>query len=112
MGESPRQENNLSQGPQSDRLDSWKEIAAYLDRDVRTVIRWEKKEGLPVHRHTHHKQATVYAARSEIDTWLENRDTGLDKDEPAQEFRFFSENKKTVVDVAGAAVPAAKGSYF
>ena len=35
----------------SDRLDSWKEIAAYLNRDVTTVQRWEKREGMPVHRH-------------------------------------------------------------
>ena len=84
-----------------DRLDSWKEIATYLQRTVATVKRWEKKEGLPAHRHVHNKQATVYASRSEIDTWLENRDSGLDKDEPAQGFRFFSENKKTVVGVAG-----------
>ncbi|PYT73396.1 MAG: hypothetical protein DMG42_12615 [Acidobacteria bacterium] len=36
-------------------LDSWKEIAAYLDREVRTVQRWEKKEGLPVHRQIHER---------------------------------------------------------
>jgi DNA-binding transcriptional regulator YiaG len=36
-----------------DRLDSWKEIAAYLNRDVTTVQRWEKREGMPVHRHLH-----------------------------------------------------------
>src|SRR3954470_21465886 len=54
---------------QNGRLDSWKEIAVYLGRDVRTVQRWEKKEGLPVHRHLHEKLGTVYAYKSEIDTW-------------------------------------------
>ena len=39
--------------PVEDRLDSWKEIAAYLKRDVTTVQRWEKREGMPVHRHLH-----------------------------------------------------------
>ena len=39
--------------PAVDRLDSWKEIAAYLKRDVTTVQRWEKREGMPVHRHLH-----------------------------------------------------------
>jgi TolB-like protein/Tfp pilus assembly protein PilF len=53
----------------SDRLDSWKEIAAYLGREVRTVQGWEKLEGLPVHRHQHGRQGTVYAFKSEIDTW-------------------------------------------
>ena len=32
------------------RLDSWKEIAAYLNRDVTTVQRWEKREAMPIHR--------------------------------------------------------------
>ena len=56
------------ESPATERLDSWKEIAAYLKRDESTVRRWEK-EGLPVHRHTHKKKATVYAHKSEIDVW-------------------------------------------
>ena len=59
-----------------EKLDSWKEIAVYLNRDISTVQRWEKEEGLPVHRHLHHKQATVYAYGSEIDAWLEDRQMG------------------------------------
>jgi TolB-like protein/cytochrome c-type biogenesis protein CcmH/NrfG len=55
--------------PASDRLDSWKEIAAYLSRGVRTVRRWEHEEGLPVHRHVHKVLGSVYAFRSEIDAW-------------------------------------------
>src|SRR5437899_11182393 len=55
----------------SERLDSWKEIAAYLKRDESTVRRWEK-EGLPVHRHTHKRKATVYAHKSEIDAWWDD----------------------------------------
>ena len=53
----------------TDRLDSWKEIAAYLNRSVRTVRRWEADEGLPVHRHMHRALGSVYAFRSEIDAW-------------------------------------------
>lgn len=52
----------------SERLDSWKEIAAYLKRDESTVRRWEK-EGLPVHRHVHKRKASVYAYKPEIDVW-------------------------------------------
>jgi len=52
----------------SERLDSWKEIAAYLKRGESTVRRWEK-EGLPVHRHAHKSKASVYAYTSEIDVW-------------------------------------------
>ncbi len=58
--------------PADDRLDSWKEIALYLNRDVRTVRRWEKDQGLPVRRHQHQKGASVFAYKSEIDTWRQN----------------------------------------
>ena len=44
-------------------LESWKQIAAYLDRSERTVRRWEASEGLPVHRREHEKQDTVFAFR-------------------------------------------------
>src|SRR4029453_10888061 len=55
------------------RLDSWKEIAGYLKTSVRTVQRWEKYEGLPVHRHAHSRQDTVYAYTGEIEEWRGDR---------------------------------------
>ena len=55
------------------RLDSWKEIAGYLKHSVGTVQRWERREGLPVHRHSHLKRDSVYAFVAEIDAWLGNR---------------------------------------
>lgn len=55
------------------RLDSWKEIAAYFERRVRTVQRWEKSEGLPVHRHQHEKGSSVYAFTAELDAWWTRR---------------------------------------
>jgi Tol biopolymer transport system component len=66
-----------AQGPRTpkddDRLDSWKEIAAYVGRDTRTVARWEKSEGFPIHRHAHQKKHTVYAFKHEIDAWRQAR---------------------------------------
>ena len=59
--------------PVEDRLDSWKEIAAYLKRDVTTVQRWEKREGMPVHRHLHDRMGSVYASRAELDAWARRR---------------------------------------
>jgi Tol biopolymer transport system component len=56
-----------------DRLDSWKEIAAYLNRDVTTVQRWEKREGMPVQRHLHDKMGSVYSSRAELDAWARGR---------------------------------------
>ena len=63
---------NQGQSP-SDRLDSWKEIAAYLHRDITTVQRWEKREGMPVHRHLHDKKGSVYAFRADLDAWMRTR---------------------------------------
>jgi len=59
--------------PLDERLDSWKEIAAYLNRDVTTVQRWEKREGMPVHRHLHDRMGSVYAFRSELEAWASSR---------------------------------------
>src|SRR6188474_3749012 len=55
------------------RLDSWKEIAAYLGRGMRTVQRWEREEGLPVHRLVHGKRGSIYARREELAAWWESR---------------------------------------
>ncbi len=52
-------------------MDSWKEIANYFRREVRTVQLWEKREGLPVHRHFHKLLGSVFAFRSELDAWNE-----------------------------------------
>jgi len=73
MAAQPPSANSPSNHADSERLDSWKEIAVYLRRDLRTVQRWEEHEGLPVHRHLHGKQGSVYAFRQELDAWLANR---------------------------------------
>ena len=52
-----------------DRLESWKEIAVYLERDERTARRWEKDEGLPIRRHRLIKRSSVYAYASELESW-------------------------------------------
>jgi len=65
---------NGSNGLQGGRLDSWKDIAAYLRRDVRTAIRWEKDKGLPVHRIPGGKRQAVFAFTAELDRWLTQED--------------------------------------
>ena len=55
------------------RLDSWKEIAAFLRRGIRTVQRWEREEGLPVHRLAHEKRGSIYARCEELEAWWESR---------------------------------------
>jgi pentatricopeptide repeat protein len=62
-------------------FDSWKEIATYVKRDVSTVQRWEKREGMPVHRHVHERRGSVYAYSSELDAWLRGRKLRLEEEE-------------------------------
>ncbi len=74
-----------SEKTSEDRLDSWKEIAAYLGRDVTTVQRWEKREGMPVHRHVHDKRGSVYALAPELDAWLQGRRHSLGQEQVEKE---------------------------
>src|SRR5258708_25531605 len=87
-----------------DRLDSWKEIAVYLDREVRTVQRWEKCEGLPVRRQFHVKGGTVWAFKHDIDAWFNNRCQVVSKAAP--EGRLLERS----VSCSGPASLDAKGS--
>ncbi len=63
-------------------LTSWKAIAAVFGRDVRTVQRWEKEEGLPVHRHLHHRRHSVWANREDLEAWWQQRGPTLRATEP------------------------------
>src|SRR5215469_4003776 len=65
----------------SERLDSWKEIASHLKRSVRTVTRWEREQGMPVHRYT---TGTVYAYKSELDGWWLSRGQEIEREPPAE----------------------------
>ena len=74
--------------PSGKKLDSWGEIATYLGREVRTVQRWERTEGLPVRRHEHKKKSTVYAYTGELDAWIKQRQP---KDDPEADAAFVPE---------------------
>ena len=52
------------------RLNGWKEIALHLGKGTRTVQRWEKLYGLPVHRIGREGGEIVFAFRDEIDRWM------------------------------------------
>ena len=60
-----------------DILDTWKGIASYLGRDVRTVQRWERTRNLPVHRLPGADKAAVFARKSELERW--RNQTGTDE---------------------------------
>ena len=95
----PTLDKSLSEIPSESRiLDSWKAIALYLQRDVTTVQRWEKQEGMPVHRHLHHKRGSVYALSSELDAWRQSRKLRFDDvQEPAPEAPAGSDRQQTTV---------------
>ena len=61
--------------PTIDILNSWKEIASYLGRGVRTVQRWEREVGLPVRRPRAKMRSAVMATRQELQAWIRNRAT-------------------------------------
>ncbi len=61
-------QRNKSQEPRF--LSSWKEIANYMGKGVRTVQRYEAHYGLPVRRPAGKSRAAVIATRAEIDAWI------------------------------------------
>lgn len=73
MPAQPGAEKDGERDSRGNRLESWKEIAGYLNRHVTTIRRWEKHEGLPVHRHRHAKLGSIYAYTRELDAWFEGR---------------------------------------
>jgi TolB-like protein/Flp pilus assembly protein TadD len=99
-------ENGVSPGPEGSplpekKLVSWKEIAVHLGREVRTVQRWEKTEGLPVKRHEHQKKSTVYAYPSELDDWVKKRQP---VDDPEADAAFVPDPEPGEVNSVAAAV--------
>jgi Tol biopolymer transport system component len=122
MGE-PSPGTPLSERPLEDRLDSWKEIASWLKRDVTTVQRWEKREGMPVHRHLHDRIGSVYASRTELDAWMRSRKPQAGQENgigeiapdptagpPESRMRRLVNRWRLVLTLAGVAVVLAMGA--
>ena len=97
--------------PDRDRLDSWKEIAVYLGREVRTAQRWEKREGLPVHRHIHAKASSVYAFKHEIDAWLHSR-RAASEPAPKEEYSERAVKSLDLPLLAATRIPAKSRSWL
>jgi hypothetical protein len=93
-------------GPERDRLDSWKEIAVYLGREVRTAQRWEKREGLPIRRHIHEKASSVCAFKHEIDAWLHSRNWAASEPAPKEDCSEPATGSLNPTLVAAARTPA------
>ncbi len=93
--------------PAGARLETWKQIAGFFDREVRTVQRWEKTLGLPVHRYRNAKQDSVYAFEHELKTWREAR-RQLTRSESANG-RPAAESDSQPVSAAQAMAEAVRG---
>jgi tetratricopeptide (TPR) repeat protein len=77
----------VAERPASDRLETWGEIAVYLNREIRTVQRWEKTMGLPIRRlgGGPDKQSRVFALKSELDVWWHEHEVLRNAPEPHDE---------------------------
>jgi TolB-like protein len=95
-----------------DRLDSWKEIAAYMKREIRTLHRWEAHEGLPIHRHLHKERGSVYAYKSELDSWWSNRRAVLERPTAAADVTHSREQRKLISVFVSLAILLAATAYF
>lgn len=67
------------------RLDGWKAISGYFNRDRSTVMRWAQQRNLPVHRVPGGKQGSVFALESELEAWFAQRGTALDEVQTADD---------------------------
>ena len=98
----PVQNRPADDRPASDRLDSWKEIAAYLRKEVRTVQRWERSSDLPVRRLAHAKMGTVFAYKSDLDAWWRDSQTKLETEESRTDTDSDSSRSKIAVPTTPA----------
>jgi TolB-like protein/Flp pilus assembly protein TadD len=98
--------------PGGRRLESWKEIAAHLKRDVATTRRWEKREGLPVHRHHHDKAGSVYAYTTELDAWRESRSRRPEPSPSAESERLTRRRLVLKATLSAAILAGVVSAYF
>jgi hypothetical protein len=98
--------------PDTDRLDTWKEIAVYLGREVRTAQRWEQREGLPVNRHVHAKASSVWALKHEIDAWLHSRNGAVSESALKEKCAKPAAESLNPTVLAAARMQAKSGSWL
>src|SRR5947209_2233388 len=84
------------------KLETWGEIAAYLRREIRTVQRWERFQGLPIRRLQLGRLGPVYAYRSELDRWYRERQPQPENDEEDSDEEL---EKSTNGDIPGDIAP-------
>lgn len=115
----PKRQGNptwtMAESTHQRRLDSWKEIAAYLKRDERTAMRWAKDRGLPVHHVPGRGRGTVFAYAQEIEAWLSHPSAVLDSNGPEKAVAVSARPKIkrwTLASVAGGLVILSLIAFF
>jgi len=88
-----RRYGTLSNMPASQQtLSSWKEIAAYFGRGIRTVQRWERELQLPVYRPKSSHKAPVLAFSNELERWSRSRSIAPSREFKVQQVRTLLQN--------------------
>ncbi len=92
--------------PESEVFTSWKEIASYLNKGVRTVQRWEAEFGLPVRRPISKRRGRVHALRQDLDEWMNStwahragKLATRDSDERHRTIELRLQNRQLLADV-------------
>jgi tetratricopeptide (TPR) repeat protein len=105
----------LDEGKSERRLESWKEIAVFFDRDEKTVRRWEKDLGLPVHRQPGVSKGRVYAFAPELSEWLAKprtlRAQGVSERDPELVVTAVSP-RASEISRPGTAKPAGRRAFY
>jgi tetratricopeptide (TPR) repeat protein len=94
----------IDAGKSERRLESWKKIAGFFERDEKTVRRWEKDLGLPVHRLPGLSKGRVYAFPEELSTWSK-RPRGLEAENVAEPLVEPAESLQLPVEISLPVAP-------
>ena len=95
----------------NDRLVGWKEIAEFLRKSVRTVQRWERELGLPIHRvHTSDSGQSVFGLRRELEEWLIRQAPDMLPDSPFADPDSIREVPASLVASASRETDATKST--
>ena len=79
-------------------LTSWKDIARYVGKGVRTVQRWEHSWNFPVRRPAHRAKSTVLAFTDEIDSWMHSQFAPSDAGSECEVERLRAEVKRLLAE--------------
>ncbi len=102
----------MDEAGRSRRLDSWKEIASYLNVRVRTAQRYEERDGLPVYRDQRGSRGAVTALTEEIDAWARARHSAGNTVGPRPEAESVPDPAEVVEETRQVSPRAGLAAWF